>query len=175
MEYHANFDKVLAMFNVETKLNEADIFSNFLIYYNEEGKAVFTGQPKIETDFGLGSAETFNLFFVENNLSHVEFINDCRLDFSFQEEQDFNNWLIAEKIDIFFEEKKPKSMLAETNVIYEIISEEERENSKDYSRNQSSSNKLQVVFTQDNEIEEINQLENIKGTYIFKSAPKQTK
>lgn len=175
MEYHANFDKIVAMFNVHTSLSEAEIFSNFLIYYNEDGKAVFSGQPRIETDFGTGLAETFNLFFVENNLSHVEFINDCRLDFSFEEGQDYNNWLTAEKIDIFFEDKKPKSMLAETRVLYEIISEEERENSKEYSRNVSSSNKLQVTFTEDNEIEEIKQLESISGSYIFKSAPKTKK
>ncbi len=172
MEYHANFDKVVAMFNVETSLTEAEILSNFLIYYNEQGKAVFTGQPRIETDFGLGTAETFNLLFVENNLSHVEFVNNCRLDFSFEESQDYNNWLTAEKIDIFFENKKPKSMLADTNVLYEIVSEEEKANSKDYSRNESSSNMLEVTFTEDNKIEEIKQDQNIQGTYIFKSAPR---
>lgn len=170
MEYYADFDKVVAMFNTQTKLNEAEIYSNFLIYYTEEGKAVFSGQPRIETDFGIGTAETFNLLFVENKLSHVEFINECRLDFSFEEKDDFTNWLTAEKIDIFFENKKPQSMLAENNVVYQIISEEEKEASKDYSRNDSSSRKLEVVFTEDNEIEEIRQSENIQGTYVFKSA-----
>lgn len=173
MEYYADFDKIIAMFNVHTQLSEAQIYSNFLIYYNQEGKAVFTGEPRIDTDFGIGSAETFNLFFVENNLSRVEFINDCRLDFSFDDDDEFNNWLTAEKVDIFFQEKKPQSMLAETDVLYQIISEEEKDKSKEYSRNESSSNKLEVTFTGDNKIEEIKQLDNIKGSYIFKSAPKK--
>ena len=175
MEYFADFDKVVAMFNTHTKLTEADIFSNFLIYYSEEGKAVYTGDPRIETDLGIGQAQTFNLLFVENNLSHVEFIDECRLDFAFEENKELNNWLTAEKIDIFFEDKKPVSMLAETNVIYQIISEEENENSKDYSKNDSASRKLEIIFTEDNEIEEIRQFDNIQGNYVFKSAKRNKK
>jgi len=170
IEYFADFDKVVAMFNVHTKLAEADIFSNFLIYYNEEGTAVYTGDPRIETEFGRGSAETFNLLFVENKLAHVEFINNCRIDFAFEEEKEFTNWLTAEKIDIYFENKNPESMLAETKVTYQIISEDEKEKSKDYSKNVSTSNKLELTFTEDNKIEEIRQFENIQGSYIFKSA-----
>lgn len=173
MEYFANFDKVVAMFNTHTKLTEADIYSNFLIYYTEDGKAVFSGEPKLETDFGLGSAETFNLLFVENQLNQVEFINECRLDFSFEENKDFNNWLTAETINIYFEDKKPSSMLAETNVIYQIISEEDKEKSREYSRNDSASRKMEIIFTDDNNIEEIRQFENIQGSYVFKSAKKK--
>lgn len=174
MEYFSDFNKVVATFNTHTQLTEADIFSNFLIYYTEDGKAVFTGEPRIETDFGIGRAETFNLLFVENKLSHIEFVNDCRLDFSFEEKEDFTNWLTAEKIDIFFQDKKPKSMLAETNVIYQIITEEEKNKTKEYSKNDSASRKLQIVFTEENKIEEIRQMEDIQGSYLFKSANKKT-
>jgi lipopolysaccharide export system protein LptA len=173
MEYFADFNKVVAMFNTHTKLSETEIFSNFLIYYTEDGKAVFTGDPKIESDFGTGTAETFNLHFVENQLNQVEFINECRLDFSFKENKEFNNWLTAEKINIYFEDKKPSSMLAETKVIYQIISEEEKEKSKEYSKNDSSSRKLEIIFSDDNNIEEIRQFDDIQGSYVFKSAKKK--
>ena len=165
---------MVATYNTHTQLTEADSFSNFLIYYTEDGKAVFTGEPRIETDFGIGRAETFNLLFVENKLSHIEFVNDCRLDFSFEEKEDFTNWLTAEKIDIFFQDKKPKSMLAETNVIYQIITEEEKNKTKEYSKNDSASRKLQIVFTEENKIEEIRQMDDIQGSYLFKSANRKT-
>lgn len=175
MEYFSDFNKVVATFNTHTQLSEADIYSNFLIYYNEDGKAVFTGDPRIETDFGIGKAETFNLLFVDNKLSHVEFINDCRLDFSFDENKDFTNWLTSQRIDIFFENKKPESMLAETGVVYQIITEEEKDKSKDYSKNNSASNKLEIVFSDDNKIEEIRQFENIHGSYVYKNAKKRSR
>ena len=64
-------------------------------------------------------------------------------------------------------------MLAETQVTYQIISEEEKEKSKDYSKNVSTSNKLELNFTEDNKIEEIRQFDNIQGSYIFKRARKK--
>lgn len=173
MEYFADFNKIVATYNTHTRLSEADIYSNFLIYYTEDGKAVFTGDPKIETDFGIGRAETFNLYFVENKLSQVEFINDCRLDFSFEEKEDFTNWLTAERIDIFFKDKEPESMLAETKVLYQIITEDEKEKTKEYSKNDSGSRKLEIVFTDNNKIEEIRQFEDIQGSYVFKSAKRK--
>lgn len=173
MEYYADFAKVVAMFNTHTQLTEGDIFSNFLIYYQDEGKAVFTGEPSINTEFGIGTAETFNLLFVENKLNQVEFVNECRLDFSFEENKEFNNWLTADNINIFFKDKKPDSMLAENNVIYQIISEQAKEKSREYSKNDSASRKLEIVFTEDNKIEEIRQFEDIQGTYVFKSAKRK--
>lgn len=175
MEYFADFNKVVAMFNVHTGLPDADIYSSFLIYYTEEGKALFTGEPRIETDFGVGHAESFNVLFVDNQINQIEFINECRLDFSFEETEEYSNWMTAERIDIFFEDKKPNLMVAENNVVYEIITEEEKGKSKEYSRNNSTSKHLEITFTEDNRIEEIRQDGNINGSYVFKSAKRATK
>lgn len=173
MEYFADFNKVVAMFNVFTSLPDADIYSSFLIYYNDEGKAVFTGDPRIETDFGVGHAESFNVLFVDNQIDRIELINECRLDFSFEEGEEFTNWLTAESVDIFFVDKKPNLMLAEDNVVYQIITEEEKSKSKEYSKNNSTSNKIEITFTEDNRINEIKQAGNIKGSYVFKSSKKE--
>ncbi|OQY37249.1 MAG: hypothetical protein B6226_05370 [Candidatus Cloacimonetes bacterium 4572_65] len=172
MEYFEDFDKIVATFSVETILKEASVFSDFLIYYNEEGRALFTGQPRLETDFGTGIAESFNLFFVEDEIDRVEFVNDCRLDFSFEEdgEEAQDNWLKADKINISFAEGDPSKIDAHDNISYLFITEEEKRRTKEYVANRSSSDFLELYIDEDLKIEQIQQEKNIRGTYIFKSA-----
>ncbi len=174
MEYFEDFSKIVASFNVETSFPDAEVSSDFLIYYRDEQKAVFSGNPELESEFGSGKAETFNIFLVENNIDKIEFTNDCSLKFSFKEGEEQDNWLKSDALTIEFEDKKPSNMFAEGSVSYSIISEEEKRKSKEYSENRSSSEYIEIVFTDDNELAELIQKEKIKGTYLFKSAPKKS-
>ncbi|HPR18865.1 MAG TPA: LptA/OstA family protein, partial [Candidatus Cloacimonadota bacterium] len=59
IEYFQEYEKVVANFDVVTQSNEFRMNSDFLLYFNQEEKAVYLGNPRFSSDYADARAVEF--------------------------------------------------------------------------------------------------------------------
>ncbi len=165
IEYFENFKKVVANFNVKTELKDFYITSDFLLYFSEQGKAIYLGEPKFFSDFANADAKEFQIYFENEKIKNAHLEDSCRVDFRTEEQIEKLNWVTSDFMDFIFEKGKITIYEAEQNV-NSFFKQEETEK-KDFSVNNATGEKL-IVKIKDNEIESITMKHRVKGKYKFK-------
>lgn len=167
MEFFDEERKLIATFNVRTQSRDYLATSDFLIYFAEEEKAVFIGEPSFENSFATASAQEFQLFFEERELKRVVLVDSCLVNFASEEDQKKENWVRAKNIELNFADGKMQDFAADAEVSYYFLQEESAD--QDFFINAAKGERLRAKFDIDNKLKLMDMGGSIKGRYIFKN------
>lgn len=167
IEYFDEDQKIMATFDVKVDSHDYKATSDFLLYFVEEEKAVFTGVPSFVSEFATAKAREFYLYFEERNLVRAELVDSCRVDFAEERDLPQTNWVLADYINLKFSNSNLDEFIAERGVSYYY--EQEATGRKDYFLNEARGQYLEAKFGQDNKLEHIRMRQSINGVYKFRS------
>jgi len=164
IEYHEEFSKVTANFDVVTESNDFTITSDFLLYFEQEQKAIFLGEPKFNSDFADAAAVEMQVFFVEQELSRAELTGECEVHFATRKDAPRDNWIKSQQMIFNFTDGELSLCEAETDVT--SFYQQDKKRSKKFMINRAAAQKMKVYFT-NQEIDEIFLEKDIDGVYKF--------
>ena len=167
MEFFDGERKLIATFNVEVSSNEYRANSDFLIYFAEEEKAVFIGEPEFTNDFATANAQEFHLWFKERELRKAALMDSCRVHFSQEEGKPKDNWVQAKDIVINFASDRIEDFEATGEVSYYFLQEEKEK--QDFFINSAVGQVLKAKFDADNKLKLMDMSGRIHGRYVFKN------
>jgi lipopolysaccharide export system protein LptA len=167
MEYYDAERKLIATFNVRTESRDYQATSDFLIYFADQEKAVFIGEPRFENAFATAEAQEFQLFFEEQELRRVVLVDSCLVNFAQEEDAEKQNWVRARNIVLNFAEGKIEDFEADAEVSYYFLQQET--DKQDFFINAAIGERLRAKFDLDNKLRLMDMGGSIKGRYIFKN------
>lgn len=167
MEFFDAESKLIATFNVKVDSRDYHATSDFLIYFMQQDKAIFTGEPRFLSDYATARATEFHLFFTERKLKSAELIDSCRVDFAEERKAEQKNTVSAQLIRMEFNEDQIREFTAEGEVSYYY--QQDASESRDYLQNSATGSYLQAKFDADSKLKSMQMKTDIKGKYIFRN------
>jgi len=166
IEYFQDFRKIAASFDIKVLAKEFSINSDFLLYFEEDDKAIFLGNPEFNSDFANARAREFQLFFDDRNLIQADLYDSCRVDFRTEDNTDKKSWAEANYMRFDFDNGE----LEKCNAINNVISyfHQDKTQDRDFSANHVNGQQL-VIEVEDNKITLIRMEKRIQGKYKFSS------
>ena len=165
IEYYEDYKKIIAKFNVVTKSNKSDIYSNFLLYFSEDEKAIYQGNPRLISEFADAFAEEFQIYFKNEMIRKIELFDSCRVEFKTAENSEKKSWVTAQNMIFKYLDGKLKICDARINV--DSFFNQEKSETKNLIKNRASGQHLVIKITADEKIESLQLTNDIKGTYKF--------
>ena len=167
MEYFDAERKMIATFNVQVDNREYKATSDFLIYFMQEDKAVFTGEPHFASDYATAEASEFHLFFYQRKLTRAELIDSCKVYFAEERLGEQKNSVRANLISIVFNEDQIREFTAEGAVDYSY--QQDATEKRDFFINNAAGAYLYAKFNDDSKLQNMQMKTGIKGKYIFQN------
>ena len=167
MEFYEEESKLIATFNVRTESRDYHATSDFLLYFADQEKAVFIGEPRFENAFATAAAQEFQLFFEEKELQRIVLVDSCLVHFSQKEDEEKLNWVRAKNIQLNFADGKIQNFDADAEVSYYFW--QEKDEKQDFFINAASGERLRAKFDPDNKLRLMDMGGQIKGRYFFKN------
>jgi len=165
IEYFKDFQKIVTTFNVVTESKDFTIKSDFLLYFKEENKAFYLGNPKFISEMAIAFANEFQLFLDERTIKSAILKDSCRVDFKAEENEEMINWITSENMEFFFNDGHLEKCEATINVD-SFFKQEEKED-KDFAVNEATGDKLTISINPDDEIDQIGMQGRVFGKYRF--------
>ncbi|MBN2460713.1 MAG: LPS export ABC transporter periplasmic protein LptC, partial [Candidatus Cloacimonetes bacterium] len=165
IEYFRSFQKVVANFAVEVATEEFLIQSDFLLYFADEDKAIFLGNPRFLSEFADANAREFQIFFQERQIRQAELHDSCRVDFKAEETQEKESWIVADDMVFDFQDNMLTLCRASGAVDSYYIQDYTPE--REYSVNKAQGTHL-ILSVADNRITRIDMSTEVKGMYKFR-------
>ena len=165
IEYFEDYKKVAATFNVKTFSKDFLMTSDFLLYFADEEKAVYLGEPSFTSDLADAKAIEFRIFFEEQKIKKAILQDSCFVQFSEEEDQPKKSWAIGDLMEFNFEGGNITFCEATGNVI-SYFQQDSTEN-RDFSANNAQGEHLIIEMDGQNNIERISMKNKVKGTYKF--------
>ncbi len=167
IEYYDDYKKIVAIFDVETFLRDYYLTSDFLIYYSEEEKATYRGEPELFSDLFDAKASEVTLFFRENKMDHAQLADSCRVDYKVKENGEKENWVTSEEMEFYFDEGLIQECRAYRNIESFYVQQRDRRQRQDYLCNEAKGEKLIMYMDAEGYIEQIGLSTGIEGKYNF--------
>ncbi|MDD3577704.1 MAG: hypothetical protein PHS23_01760 [Candidatus Cloacimonetes bacterium] len=167
MEFFEEERKLVATFNVQVNSKDYNASSDFLIYFDEEEKAVFIGEPKFFNDFATASAQEFHLWFDKRELRKAALMDSCVVHFAQEENGPKENWVKASNIVLNFVDDRIEDFEADSKVSYYFVQEQSAK--QDFFINSAQGQVLRAKFDADNKLKLMDMSGRIRGRYIFKN------
>ena len=165
MEYFDQEHKLIATFNVKVERNEFHATSDFLIYFLNEEKAIFTGEPKFFSNFADAKAMEFHLFLKDRSLMRAELIDTCHIDFAEEQFMEKKNKVDADLVTMDFLDDQLRIFVAEGKVDYYF--QQDQTEKKDFMINSATGAYLQANFDDNSKLQSLQMKTDIKGKYVF--------
>jgi len=165
MEFFDSERKLIATFNVKVDSQDYHASSDFLIYFMETEKAVFTGEPRFESDYATATAREFHLYLSERKLKRAELIDSCKVAFAEERLGEKKNAVTASLISMDFSGDQLRQFIAEGEVSYYYQQDEAEK--KDFFINSATGVYLQAQFNEDSKLKSMQMKTGVKGKYIF--------
>ena len=166
MELYAKEKKFTATYDVKVETEDTEATSNFLIYFNDEEKAVMLGNPQFKSSLSTATAEEFQVFFKDEKINQLLLVKDAVIHFKEEDSIGKENYLYAEKVRMELNNDKLAYMQAQ-NVSRSFF---EQRKDKEILENKLGTLQLQVFFDKKENIQTIIAEDDIKGTYTFSSS-----
>ena len=173
IEYYDDYKKIVAIFEVETVMPDYSLTSDFLIYYSEEEKATYRGQPQLFSEQFDAQASEVTLFFLENKLDHAQMNDSCRVDYKVNEQGAKENWITSEEMEFEFVDGVIHKSKAYRGVESYYVQQADPENRQDFLSNEATAEKLIMYMNDEGYIERIGLSRAINGKYIFEGEYKK--
>ncbi|MFO7895553.1 MAG: LptA/OstA family protein [Candidatus Cloacimonadales bacterium] len=164
IEYFEEFSKVTANFDVLTEAPDFNVRSDFLLYFQDEQKAIFLGEPIFDSEFATAEAEEMQIFFSEQEIKLAELNQSCEVRFSSEAGGERDNWIKSNAMSFDFVEGQIKICDAEGEV--SSFYQQEKSEKDDFLINRAAAAKMKIIFANE-EIEEIFLQDKIDGVYKF--------
>jgi len=165
VEYFDEEHKIMATFNVNVLARDYQAKSDFLLYFVEDERAVFTGRPRFISDYAEAEAREFYLRFDKRVLKRAELVDSCLVWFADEKGKPKTNWVRADNVTLDLDGENLKDFVAEKSVSY--FYEQPQAQKKDYFRNQATGEYLELKFNSDSKLESMRMTKNVKGVYKF--------
>ena len=165
IEYFENYKKVVATFNVKTYSEDFIMTSDFLLYFSDEEKAVYLGEPEFSSDLADASAIEFQIFFEDQKIKKAILQDSCYIQFSESENQPKKNWAVGDLMEFNFE--KGNITFCESKGNVNSYFQQKAVENKDYSANQAKGEYLIIEMDDKNKIVRISMNDKIHGIYKF--------
>jgi lipopolysaccharide export system protein LptA len=165
IEYFHDFEKIAATFNVITKAQDFEIKSNFFLYFSQEERGIYLGEPKFYSDFADASAREFQIYFVEDKLKQAVLIDSCKIFYKVEEGESKENWISADEMNIFFEDGELSRATAKNNVKSYFF--QPKKEKTDFVINTMNGEELVLYLNDNDQLETIEVKRNISGKYKF--------
>ncbi|RLC54503.1 MAG: hypothetical protein DRH79_00130 [Candidatus Cloacimonadota bacterium] len=166
IEYFKDYEKVVATFNVETVSGDFKINSDFLLYFADEEKAIYQGNPSFISDFADAIAMEFQIYFGEQKISRAMLLDSCQVKFKTENASEKNSWVSADQIEFDFEDGKITFCDAQFNVASYF--HQEKTESRDFTINEATGVRLLINISEGNKIDTIDMHRAVQGMYKFK-------
>ena len=166
MELFAKEKKFNATYDVKVETEDTQATSNFLIYFNDEEKAVMLGNPQFKSSLSTATAEEFQVFFIDEKISQLLLVKDAVIHFKEEDSIGKENYLYAGKVRMEINNDKLEYMQAQ-NVSRSFF---EQRDGEDILVNKLATLQLEVFFDEEENIQTIIAEDDIKGTYTFSSS-----
>ncbi len=166
MEFFDQEKKLIATFDVQVNSRDYNATSDFLIYFMNDDKAVFTGEPRFVSDYATATANEFHLLLTERKLKRAELIDSCRVDFSEEKGGEQKNRVFADLISMDFWDDQLRGFEAEGLVNYYFQQDEAPK--KDFFVNSATGSYLQAEFDENSKLRTMQMKTGVKGKYVFK-------
>ena len=167
IEYYDDYKKIVAIFEVETVMPDYMLNSDFLIYYSEEEKATYRGQPELFSEQFDANATEVTLYFRENKLHQALMSDSCRVDYKIREFEPKENWVTSEEMEFIFDNGVIKESRAYRSVESYYVQQPDISKRQNYLRNEARAEKLIMYMNEEGYIERIGLSKSINGKYIF--------
>lgn len=167
MEYYDEYKKIVAIFDVKTVFAEYLLTSDFLIYYAEEEKAFYRGEPQLTSDLFDAEANEVTIYFEENVLKSANLLDSCLVEYKVIETGEKENWVTSDEMEFIFLDEVISECRAYRNIKSDYIQQEDIENRRDYLENFAGGNSLIMHMDEEGYISIIEMDGNISGRYRF--------
>lgn len=165
MEFFYNDHKFIATYDVKIEMKDSHANSRFLIYFQDDKKAVLLGNPGFYSDTSDAFAEEFHILFDEETIDKLYLINNGEIHFRSKEQTKKLNYLFADKIMLNLENERLCYINA-NDVTKSFLKKSETEGENFYI-NKMKTKELEVFFDDDENVEKVIASQNIKGIYKF--------
>lgn len=166
IEYFKDFEKVVATFNVETVSGEFKLNSDFLLYFADEDKAIYQGNPIFSSDFADAKAIEFQVFFEEQKMTKAVLLDSCDVKFKTENAADKTSWVKADLIEFSLEDGKITFCDAQFNVSSYFY--QEKTEKRDFTINEATGTRLLINILEGNKLDTIDMQKAVQGMYKFK-------
>ena len=167
MELFVDEKKFTATYNVKIEIKDSYALSRFLIYFQDDNKAVLLGNPQFYSNVSDASAEEFQIFFIEESIDKLYLIENAEMHFKNKGQEEKLNFIYAKKILLDLNNEKLDYMNAED--VDKSQLEQSKTNEDDFYINKLKTKNFEVFFDNDENIEKIIATQGIKGIYKFVS------
>ncbi|MBT5420626.1 MAG: LPS export ABC transporter periplasmic protein LptC [Candidatus Cloacimonetes bacterium] len=165
IEYFKDYKKVAATFNVKTFSNDFVMTSDFLLYFADEEKAVYIGEPNFTSDLADATAIEFRIFFEDQKIKKAVLQDSCFVQFSDAKDKPKASWANGDLMEFIFE--KGNISFCEAKGDVRSYFQQDEINQKDYSANNAKGEHLIIKMDNDNKIKMISMKDKVHGIYKF--------
>ena len=166
IEFYEENSKMVASFDVITQNKEIEVRSDFLIYYGDEAKMVYIGDPRFYSHNGDGKADLITVFLENNDINEIHMEGNCFIEFSSNNSTEKHNWLSSDYMTLFYNENKPQEFIATENVKSFFVQEQNQ--NRDVQDNHVLGEEMNILFDDDSNISQLRINAKVKGKYRFK-------
>jgi len=168
MELFAKDKKFTATYDVRVEMEDSYATSNFLIFFDEEKKAVLLGEPKFSSEISKAYADEFQIYFEDEAIRELILVNNALIHFREEASMGRENSLFAEKVIIKIKNNKLNYMYGKK--VSKSYFEQQERNSEEKLINKLKTANLEVFFDEEEKIQKIIAENDINGRYIFTSS-----
>ncbi|MCD6101573.1 MAG: hypothetical protein J7J77_00765 [Candidatus Cloacimonetes bacterium] len=165
MEFFYNKHKFTATYNVRIETKDSHTNARFLIYFQDDKKAVLLGNPEFHSDTSDAFAMEFHIFFNEETIDKIFLIKDGEIHFRSKDQTEKLNYLFADKVMLDLENEKLYYINAEE--VTKSFLQQSKTKEKEPYINKLKAKGLDVFFDDNENLEKVIASENIKGIYKF--------
>jgi lipopolysaccharide export system protein LptA len=165
IEFFQDTNRVVASFNVVTQNSEIRTRSNFFIYYGDEERLFYFGEPMFFSESGDGNADLITVYLEEDSIKEIVMEGDSFIKFSSDDNEAKDNWVSSTNMVLYYSAGKPIEFVARENV--QSFIRQSRDNRSQAMSNNVSGEVLHLFFDDNSNIESLNITERIKGKYRF--------
>jgi lipopolysaccharide export system protein LptA len=169
MEFFDADHRMVATFEVKAQSRDYNAFSDFLLYYLKEDKAIFQGEPRFTSGYADATAEEFYLYFKDRKLYKAELKDTCLVWFSDAKDKPKSNWVKSAFVTLNLKDDNLRDFHAEGKVTY--FYEQKKEGKQDFFSNSAEGDLLDASFQEDGKLKTIRMKSKVKGIYRFENNP----
>ena len=165
IEYFEDSNRVVASFDVITQNSDIVVKSNFLIYYGDEERIVYIGEPRFFTDNGDGNAELITVYLENNDIKEIQMDGDCFIEFSSENSGVKDNWIRSNNMNLFYQGNIAQEFIA-TGMVSSFFLQN-RQQRRDSMDNNVNGDVLHIFFDDDSNVSELRINQGVRGKYRF--------
>jgi lipopolysaccharide export system protein LptA len=164
IEYFEENNKVLASFGVITQNVDIKVTSDFLIYYGDEDRIVYIGDPKFYSENGDGEADLITVLLENNEIREILMEGNCYIRFSSDDSGEKNSWVRSDYMTLFYINDRAEEFIARENVSSFLRQGGERRSRMD---NNVTGELLNILFDENSNIIQLIITDSVSGKYRF--------